>query len=129
MRLLRLLGIAAEAEVLRIGRQARRIANAVAIGCLAMLLLLGAVAFGHVAVWYWLRESLQARYVATIFAGADLLLACLCAILAARSTPGRVELEALALRRRALEDAGASMSIVSLVTRFIDLFMAVRQKP
>ena len=47
-------------------------------------------------------ESLHAALIVT---GADLVLAVAAGLLAARSSPGRIELEALAVRRRALERA------------------------
>jgi hypothetical protein len=78
------------------------------------------VGFAHVAVWNWLREPLPAQYVAAIFAGVDLLLALILGAVAARSVPGRVELEALAVRRRALEEAAASVTISALVVRLIE---------
>jgi len=92
-----------------------------------MALLLAAVGFAHVAVWNWLRQSLAAQYVAAIFAGADLVLALVLGVLAVRSVPGRVELEALAVRRRALEEAAASVTISALIVRLFDQLIRSRR--
>ena len=112
--------------MLRLSYQARRTANRFVFGCFAAALLLGAVGFLHVAAWYWLREFLAGKYVALIFGGVDLLVAVILAVLASRSTPGRLELEALDVRRRALDDAAGSLTISSLLVRVIDLLISSR---
>ncbi len=61
--------------------------------------------FCHIALWYWLRHHFEPPQSALILAGSDLVLAVILALLAARSTPSRVELEALAVRQRAMEGA------------------------
>jgi hypothetical protein len=94
-----------EAEALRLRLHLKRAATRAVLVSIAVALLLGALAFGHIAAWYWLREYLAAKYVGLIFAGIDLLLALVLALLAAWCRPGEAELEALALRRRALDDA------------------------
>ena len=60
-----------------------------------------ALAFAHLAAWFWLRETLPAHQVALLFAGADLGLAVVVVWLAWRSAPGAAEREAEALRRLA----------------------------
>jgi len=116
-----------EAETLRLSHRMKRTIARGVLGCIALALLLGALGFGHVAAWYWLRDFMAARYVALMFAGCDLLLALLLAILAARSVPGPVEREALALRRRALDDAVASLSVSALLIRLVD--QVIRRRP
>lgn len=128
MRAFNLVRLALEAEVLHLTHQLRRTANRIALGACAVLLLVVAVMFGHIAVWYWLRLHLEAQYVALIFMGADVLLAAILATVAARSTPGRVELEALSLRRRALDDAAASLTISAMAVRVMDLFLTSRRR-
>ena len=124
---LRLLRVALEAEGLRLSHRARRTSVRIVLGCFAVALLLAAVGFAHVAVWNWLRVSLAAQYVAAIFAGIDLVLALILGALAVRSVPGRVELEALAVRRRALEEAAASVTISALVVRLFDQLIRSRR--
>lgn len=123
---LRLLRIALEAEALRLNHKAKRIVARAVFGCVALALLLGALVFGHIAAWYWLREVLPERYVALIFLGTDLLLAALLALRAMRSTPGLVEREALALRRSALEDATASLTVSALLLRLLEQLLRSR---
>jgi hypothetical protein len=124
----RLLGIAAEAEMLRLGQRARRTANWVAFGCIAVLLLLGTLAFGHIAAWYWLRESLPVKYVALVFAGVDFVLAGIFIALAGHSVPARAELEALAVRRQALNDATDALKPWNLLVRLIELVALSRSR-
>jgi hypothetical protein len=125
---LRLVRIAMEAEALRLRHQAKRTVTRAMMGCVAMALVLGALAFGHVAAWYWLREYMAGQYVALIFAGTDLLLALILAHLAARSAPGLVEREALAVRRRALDDAADSLTVSALLIRLLDQLILTRPR-
>ncbi len=113
----RLVRIALEAEALRLSHLVRRMAIRVLLACVALALLLGALAFAHVAIWVWLSQSLPTLDVALIFAGADLLLAVVFGVMASRSTPAKVELEALAVRRRALDDAAGSLTLTAMLVR------------
>ena len=128
MRSFQLVRLALEAEGLRLSRMARRTLNRLAFGCFAVAMLFAAVIFGHAAAWFWLREYLAGQYVALIFVGADLLLAAIFALLAGRSTPGRVELEALDVRRRALHDAATSLTISTLLVRAVDWLVSSRTR-
>jgi hypothetical protein len=124
MRSFQLVRLALEAEMLRLNYKARRTVTRLVLGYFAMMLAFGALVFLHVAAWYWLREFMAGQYVALIFAGVDLLLAAVFALLASRSTPGRSELEALDVRRRALDDAAGSLTISALLVRVIDLVIS-----
>lgn len=124
---LRLVRIALEAELLRLGQAARRIAIRAAMGCIALVLLLGAVGFGHIAAWYWLRQYLPSQSVALIFVGTDLLFALILGVLALRSAPGRAELEALEVRRHALEQAAGSLTVSAMMIQLLRQF--VRSTP
>ena len=117
---LRLVRIALEAERLRLGLHAKRTAGRVVMGSIALALLLGALGFGHIAAWFWLRDYLAGQYVALIFAGIDLLFALLLFLLAFRSSPGLAEVEALAVRRRALESATETLRISALLARLFE---------
>jgi hypothetical protein len=128
VRSFQLLRLAIEAEGLRLRHQARRTFGRLVLGYFAVLLLFGALTFGHVAAWYWLRENMAGQYVALIFAGVDLSLAAILAVLASRSTPGVLELEALEVRRRALDDAAGSLSVMTLLLRAVDLWMSARSR-
>jgi hypothetical protein len=121
LRPLRLARIAAEAEGLRLRYVARRTAVRAIIGLIALMFLLGAIAFFHVAFWFWLRRHFQSTPASLIVAGADLLIALVCALLAARSSPGRLETEALEVRRRALENATSTLAYSTLAAQALRL--------
>src|SRR5271165_6937839 len=103
MRTLRLVRIAAEAEGLRLRYSARRAVIRAVLGLIALSFLFGALVFCHIAAWYWLRMSFDRPAAALIIAGVELVLTAILAIPVARSSPGRIETEALAIRRRAVE--------------------------
>jgi hypothetical protein len=119
MRALRLARIAAEAESLRLSRQVRRTAIRVAVAVVALGFLAGAVLFAHLAVWFWLRLHWESLHAALIVAGADLVLAIFLALLAARSSPSRVELDALAVRQRALDSATSMLAFSALAMQLL----------
>ena len=58
---------------------------------------------------------------ALILGGAELVLAVIFGLMAARSSPGRIEVEALAVRRRALESASSSLAFSALLTQLVPL--------
>lgn len=113
--------IAAEAEGLRLRHSAQRTVVRAILGLIALGLLFGALVFCQIAAWYWLRVSWDRPAVALILAGAELVLAAILALLAARSSPGRIEIEALAVRRRALESATSSLAFSALLTQLLPL--------
>jgi hypothetical protein len=119
MRALRLARIAAEAEGLRLRSSAQRTVLRAILGLVALAFLFGALVFGQIAAWYWLRMSFDRPATALILGGAELVLAALLGLLAARSSPGRVEIEALAVRRRALESVTSSLAFSALVTQLV----------
>jgi hypothetical protein len=121
MRALRLARIAAEAEGLRLRYTVRRAVVRGVLGVLALGFLLAAVILCHIAVWLWLRRSWEALPATLILAGGDVVLAAVLALLAARSSPGRVEAEALAVRRRALEATTSGIAFSALATPLLHL--------
>jgi len=121
MRTLRLARIAAEAEGLRLRYSARRAVVRIVLGLVALGLLFGALVFCHIAAWYWLRQWWDRPPAALIIAGGELVLALVLVLFAARSSPGRVEVEALAVRRRALEAARSSIAFSALLTQLLPL--------
>lgn len=123
MRTLRLARIAAEAEVLRLQRMARRTAVRVAIGLLALLFLGCALVVFHFAVWFLLRRDLawQPQTAALAIAGFDAFIAVILLLIVALSSPGRVEREALDVRRRAWDNATNSLALSVLMMRGVRL--------
>jgi hypothetical protein len=129
MRALRLARIAAEAEGVRLRHRAQRTGFRALLGIIATGFLFGTVVFAHVAGWFWLRLSLDGQYVALILAGADLVLAVVLGLLATRSAPSQVEMEALAVRQRALEGATASIAWSSLALQLLRVVGNLLSRP
>ena len=94
----------------------------------ALCLFLAAFGFLHVAVWCWLAETMPARTVALIIAGGDLLLGLVLGVWAACSGASTAEREALALRRRALENVWGTLSLSALALQVFNLFMRSRPR-
>jgi hypothetical protein len=87
----------------------------------ALCFLVGAIVFGHLAAWFRLSLSWGEPLAALILAGADLSVMVVLALVATRSSAGRLEAEALALRRRALDNAASSLTLSALITPLIPL--------
>jgi hypothetical protein len=119
MRPLRLARIAAEAEGIRLRSRARRAVVRIALMMLALAFLLGAAVLGHIAAWFWLRQRWEPQVVALVLAGVDAVLALLLLLLAARSTDSRVELEALAVRQRAVESIAGTFAFSALAGQLL----------
>jgi hypothetical protein len=114
MRLSRLARIAAEAEGLRLRGLARRTVTRIILAMIALMFLLGAIALAHVAAWYWLRTGLGQPFLGAtgIMGGLDLLAAIVLGVVASRSVPGRIEAEALAVRRKAIGEMESTVSVI-----------------
>ena len=130
MRPFRLARIAAEAEGVRLRGMAARIATRAAFGILALVFLAGALVFAHLAAWYELRTALELSYLLAVgsLGGADLLVAIVLLLLASRSTPSRVEIEALEVRRKAIEGISSAMSITALLLPLLRLATSFRRR-
>jgi len=116
MRSLRLYRIAAEAEGLRLRQMSQRTVVRVALGIVALVFLTAALIFAHLVVWFWLRTMFSELVAAAIIGGGDLVLALVLVLFAALSKPGRVEREALQVRRSALAGASNAMAPLALAS-------------
>ena len=116
MRSLSLYRIAAEAEGLRLRRMSQRTVTRVAVGAVAMVFLTAALIFAHLVGWFWLRTMFSELVAAAIIGGGDLVLGLILVLFAAVSSPGRVEREALQVRRQALAGAGSVLAPMALAT-------------
>jgi hypothetical protein len=107
-----------------------RIVTRVIFAIIALFFVLGAVAFGHAAAWYEIRVGLDQSYLATagIMGGADLLVAIILLLLASRSSPSRVEIEAREVRRKALEGIGSALSLTQLVLPLLRIVAGMRRR-
>jgi hypothetical protein len=130
MRTLRLARIAAEAEGLRLRRQAQRTATRVAVGLIALMFLGWALLFAHAAAWFWLRDAVgwAAPGAAMAIFGADLVIAVLLTLFVVRSSPGRVEMEALLVRQRALESAASGLALTTMLVPTVRLVMNLMRR-
>jgi uncharacterized membrane protein YqjE len=103
MRTLRLAGVAAQAERLRLRRLARRMAIRAALGGVAAVFVLLALAGVHVVVVIQLADRMPVEHAVLWVVAGDMVLALLFAWLALRmSRPGPSEREARLLRDEAL---------------------------
>ena len=130
MRTLRLARIAAEAESLRLRRQMQRTAVRMAIGVVGLMFFGWALAFAHVAAWYLLRQNVgwAEPGAAAAIAGVDLVVAAFLVLLMARSSPGRVEMEALLVRQQALESATSGFAMASLLVPTVRLVLGLMRR-
>lgn len=130
MRPVRLARIAAEAEGVRLRGMATRIATRLIFAVVALLFLLGAVVFAHIAAWYEVRTALNQTYLAStgILGGVDLLVALILVFLATRSKPSRVEVEALDVRRKAIEGIGSALSLTQMVIPILRMASGLRRR-
>lgn len=121
VRVLRLARIAAEAEGLRLRRQARRAAIRGVLGLIALVWLAAAAVFAHIAVWNWLAASLHWTPLGTawIMAGGDAGIAIVLCLIAALLGPGKVEKEALAVRARAVDAATNSLAVSAMLLQAV----------
>ena len=129
MRTFRLARVAADAELLRLRLRAGRAAVRAILALAALGFLAGAAVFCHIALWYWLRHYFEPPQSALILAGIDVVLAVILALLAARSTPSRTELEALDVRPRAVEGITASLAFSALAMQVLRLATQFFRRP
>ncbi len=130
MRLSRLARIAAEAEGVRLRGMATRTTKRVVFALTALFFIAGVLVFAHLAVWYELRTALDQTYLISIaiLGGADLLLAMILLFLAARSSPSRVETEALEVRRKAIEGIGSALNVASMLLPLLSFATSFRNR-
>ena len=103
-----------------------------AMACIALVFLLWGLALAHVAIWFAIRGNGDVAPWATalIMAGGDTAIALFLLLIAARSSPGRVEREALLVRKRALESATGGVAFVTLlVPALLRLAMNLVRRP
>jgi hypothetical protein len=131
MRPYQLARIAAEAEGVRLRGMATRMVTRIVCAVIALLFVLGAVAFAHIAAWCWLRIDRDLPYylAAAILGGFDLFIAVILLLIASRSSPSRVEREALDVRKRAIAGIGTAMSLTQLVIPALRIASSMRKSP
>ena len=130
MRPFRLARIAAEAEGVRLRGMMTRMLTRVIFAVIALIFLVGALTFAHVAAWYGLRVGLEQSYLAAtgILGGVDLVLAIILLVLASRSSPSRVEVEAIEVRRKALEGITSALSVTQMALPVMRIASGMRRR-
>jgi hypothetical protein len=130
MRPVRLARIAAEAEGVRLRGFVTRIATRVVLAVVALLFVIGAIVFVHVAAWYEIRTELNQSFLASagMMGGADLLVALILALLASRSRPSRVEVEALEVRRQAVQGITNTLSMTQMAIPIVRMMANMRRR-
>jgi len=130
MRPVRLARIAAEAEGVRLRGLLTRIITRVVLAVVALLFVLGAIVIGHVAAWHEIRTDLNQSFLVTagILAGADLLVALILGLLASRSRPSRVEVEALDVRRKAIQGISNTLSVTQMAIPVLRMMANMRRR-
>ena len=94
---------------------ARRTATRVVMVLVALPFLLATFGFFEAAFWNWVSRHLIPEYAALIVAGVNLLIGGVLVLFAAVSSDSRVEIEALKVRQRALEDVSRQLTVTALV--------------
>ena len=95
MRSINLLKLALDAEMLRLRAMAARHGRRAAFGSIALIFALAVLALAEIAGWQGLRLRVEAIPTTLILLGSNLVIAAVFGLLAARSSPGHAELEAL----------------------------------
>ena len=124
MRTLRLARIAAQAEGLVLRRHLRRIIVQAILGAIAAVFLISALAVAHFAGWLALVRVVAPVYAALIVLGVDVVIAAILGLLAMRSSPDRIEREAVMVRDQAKQQlviAAATASTFAPVARLMGL--------
>lgn len=115
MRSLRLAQIAAQAESVRWRRRFRRLVVQIVCVAIALPFLLAAFGFLEAAFWAYVSQHFIPVFAALIVLGGNLLVVViLMAIVLMKGGDDRVSLEALEVRRRALDSAQRSVTIAAL---------------
>jgi hypothetical protein len=127
VRSINLLRLALDAEMLRLRAMATRQGRRAAFGSVAFIFALAVLAFAEIAGWQGLRLRVEAIPTTLILLGINLVIAAVFGLLAARSSPGHAEREALQVRQQALDAARGSLFFPSAVPAATTLLGFVRR--
>ena len=127
MRGINLLKLALDAEILRLRAMAARQGRRAAFGSIALIFSLAVLALAEVAGWQGLRLCVEAIPTTLILLGINFVIAAVFGLLAARSSPGHAEREALQVRQQALDAARGSLFITTALPAATTLLGFVRR--
>jgi hypothetical protein len=130
MRPVRLAQIAAEAETVRWQAFAARTFARLVCACIALVFVIGALTFAHLAGWYWLRISWGLNFYETalLLGGFDLVVAALLLFIASRSGLSRTEREALEVRKQAVAEMVRMLTLAQLLLPLLRLLGLLRRR-
>jgi hypothetical protein len=115
VRSINLLKVAAEAELLRLRALLARQARRAAFGVVAVIFMLGVLVLAEIAGWQVLRLYVASISATLILLGINFVIAAIFGALAARSSAGHTEREALRVRRQAIDAARGALSFTAAV--------------
>jgi hypothetical protein len=115
MRAVNLVKVAGQAEVLRLQHMMKRQGMRAAYGLIAALFFIGVLVLAHVVAYQLLRMHLEPLYATLILLAVDFVLAAIFGLMAAKSSPGRAERDALDIRQRALVEARSALPLTAVV--------------
>ena len=111
MRSVNLLEIAFDAEILRLRAMMARQGRRGAFALIALIFALAVLALAEVTGWLARRLRFESILSTLILLGANLIIAAVFGWMAARSSPGQTEQEALRMRRQALDEARGTLAL------------------
>jgi hypothetical protein len=115
VRSINLLKLALDAEILRLRAMVARQSRRAAFGSIALIFALAVLTLAEIAGWQGLRLRVEAIPTTLILLGINLVVAAVFGVLAARSSPGHAEQEALQVRQQALGAARGSLLLTAAV--------------
>jgi hypothetical protein len=115
MRSVNLIKVAIEAEILRYKSMAARHGRRAAFGVVALIFGLGFLISLEIAGWQTIRMYILPIYATLCVMGFNLLVAAGFAMVALRSSPGWGEIDALEVRKKAVQGLQTSLTISALV--------------
>ena len=121
MRAVELAKVAANAEALRLREMASRQSMRAAYGGVAALFGIAVFVLLHVVAYHMMVPNVTPLVASLIMLAFDLIVAAVCGLKALKSVPGPVELEALAIRKQALQDVRGSVTFMSLASEAVGM--------
>jgi Putative Actinobacterial Holin-X, holin superfamily III len=115
MRTVNLARVAAQAEVLRLRRQGRRMAFRAGYGAVAGIFVLAFLVAAHVAIVLALEPHVQLLPAVLIVSAGDLVIALILGWLAARGGPDAIEREAMQVKETALAQLRETLALTTVV--------------
>jgi membrane-bound ClpP family serine protease len=115
MRSVNLMKVAIEAEILRYKSMAARQGRRAGFGVAALIFGLGFLITLEIAGWQTIRMYILPIYATLCVMGFNLLIAAAFAMVALRSSPSRAEIDALEVRKKAVQALQTTMMISGLV--------------